>query len=85
MIDSFVIFVFLTQNLISLHEFQKLELEKKKAARFSKLIRTGPQILFHSMTMPIVELEVIICFLDATAHLFKRSCPSVRRSRATFE
>merc|ERR1719193_1365494 len=45
------------QNLISLHEFQKLELEKKKAARFSKLIRTGPQILFHSLTMPIVEME----------------------------
>jgi len=45
------------QNLISLHEFQKLELEKKKAARFTKLIRTGPQILFHSMTMPIVELQ----------------------------
>jgi len=45
------------QNLLSLHEFQKLEMEKKKAARFSKMLRTGPMILFRSMTMPIVEIN----------------------------
>lgn len=42
------------ENLRSLEKFQKLELEKKKT-RPTKRIFTGPTIIYHSMSMPIVE------------------------------
>lgn len=43
------------QNLKSLENYQKLELEKKRA-RVVKQAYQGPIIRYHSMTMPLIDL-----------------------------
>ncbi|XP_042908076.1 vacuolar protein sorting-associated protein 72 homolog isoform X2 [Parasteatoda tepidariorum] len=44
------------KNLKSLEMFQRLELEKKKT-KLTKQTNTGPFIRYHSVTMPVIEVE----------------------------
>ena len=56
-------------NIMPLPEMHNILPQEKKSPEFGKVKKK-----------PCYLQRVISLFLDATTHLYKRSCPSVRRS-----